>query len=94
MALNKKTGGRPKGVPNKTTAAMRERIMRIFDDYYTLDKIKEDLDELTAYNRLKVYLELVPYVCAKPKDIEGDGGEGGSIEDAMARMLTTYEGKN
>lgn len=31
MAIGKKTGGRTKGTPNKTTAQVKEAILRAFD---------------------------------------------------------------
>lgn len=94
MPLNKKAGGRKKGTPNKTTALVRERIMLVMDECFSVEKISADLSALSPINRLKVYLELVPYVCAKPKEEPGDGGEGMTIEEAVNKMLHVYEGKN
>jgi len=53
MAKGHKTGGRKKGTPNKITASIRETLADVLNDY-TVDSLKEDLNSLTPFERIKV----------------------------------------
>jgi hypothetical protein len=53
MAKGIKTGGRTKGTPNKITASIRETLADVLNDY-TTENLKNDLDSLTPYERIKV----------------------------------------
>lgn len=67
---NKK--GRPKGSPNRTTKFTRNTIKRTFDEVFTVDSIKSDLESLKPIERLQVFTKLVDYICVKPKEEEDD----------------------
>ena len=53
MAKGIKTGGRKKGTSNKLTVSIRETLVEVLNDY-TLESLKNDLNELTPYERIKV----------------------------------------
>ena len=53
MAKGIKTGGREKGTLNKLTLSIRETLVEVLNDY-TVESLKNDLDELTPYERIKV----------------------------------------
>jgi hypothetical protein len=53
MAKGLKTGGRKKGTSNKLTVSIRETLVEVLNDY-TLESLKNDLAELTPYERIKV----------------------------------------
>ena len=53
MAKGLKTGGRKKGTPNKITTSIRETMADVLNDY-TVDSLKEDLNSLTPFERVKV----------------------------------------
>jgi hypothetical protein len=61
-----KTGGRQKGTVNRTTAEMREAIKNIIDK--KLDDIITDLDFLEPQQRIKYFIDLLPYVLPKEKE--------------------------
>jgi hypothetical protein len=51
--------GKPKGVPNKITSQMRETFTDIFNN--NKDKIQGDIDKLEPKDRVKFWVELMPY---------------------------------
>ncbi|MBK5209396.1 MAG: hypothetical protein JJE44_07820 [Flavobacteriaceae bacterium] len=60
MASRKKTGGRTKGVVNRTTAEIREHYQNLVSD--NLEQLKSDLKELEPLARLKIIIELSKFV--------------------------------
>lgn len=60
MPKGKKTGGRQKGTPNKTTQAQREAVLMILDEEKV--KIREELSALKGYEYLKIILALMQFV--------------------------------
>jgi hypothetical protein len=57
--------GRPKGIPNKTTAELRLMINQIISN--NLETIQEDIKKLTPKNRIDVIINLLQYVTPKMK---------------------------
>lgn len=52
--------GRPKGSPNKTTKHVRELVTQVVN--VCLKDIENDMQQLTAYERLTIVTKLMPYV--------------------------------
>jgi hypothetical protein len=52
--------GRPKGSPNKTTKLVRELVIQVVN--IGLKDIENDMQQLTAYERLTIVTKLMPYV--------------------------------
>lgn len=65
MAKGKKTGGRQAGTPNKKTAAIREVVTNLVEEYASKGQMMEDLAELEAKDRLMVVVKLSEYVIPK-----------------------------
>jgi len=68
MPRGYKTGGRVKGTPNKTTAEIRQTIMRIINEGITT----EFINELAPDKKADVLLRLLPYVISKYADIPSE----------------------
>ena len=60
MAIGKKTGGRTKGTPNKTTREIREYFQNLINS--NLDLLDQDLKSLEPLQRLKMIIELSKFV--------------------------------
>ena len=60
MAIGKKTGGRTKGTPNKTTKEIREYFQNLINS--NLDLLDQDLKSLEPFQRLKMIIELSKFV--------------------------------
>lgn len=65
MAKNKKTGGRTKGTPNKTTSTIRDTISDILADYQQSGLMSEDFKKLSPHDRLVIAERLMNYVAPK-----------------------------
>lgn len=61
----KKTGGRVKGTPNKTTKTIREKLSEVTNDYYNSDKFFQDLAQLEPKDRVMLMERLTNYVAPK-----------------------------
>jgi uncharacterized protein YeeX (DUF496 family) len=55
--------GRPRGVPNKATASIREFITMLVKRKYS--RIEQDLDLLDPYQRLMILEKLIGYAAPK-----------------------------
>ena len=76
MATGIKTGGRTKGVVNKTTSELRERFTLLIDNNF--DKLQTDIDLLEPKDRIRVILELAKFVVPTLKATElTTGNENG-----------------
>lgn len=58
--------GRPKGVPNKTTAELRELVSQIFAE--NMETLRADLQALEPQERVKIILQLATYILPKPTE--------------------------
>lgn len=65
MAKGKKTGGRTAGTPNKKTAAIREVVTNIVEEYSSSQQMMKDIAELDPKDRLMVIVKLTEYVIPK-----------------------------
>jgi len=65
---NAKAGGRPKGVPNKDTADIREKFQFLVEG--NLEKLQADFKELKAVERVKYTLELAKFCLPTLKSID------------------------
>ena len=59
--------GRPKGVPNKTTAELRELVTILFEDRY--EDFKTSLTELEPKDKVDAYFKLMSFVLPKQKEV-------------------------
>ena len=55
--------GRPKGVPNKTTVSMREKISKFCDENW--EQVQSDFDELEPIERIKAFERFLSYTTPK-----------------------------
>ena len=62
--------GRPIGAKNKFTVEVKERIIDILDNNFTIDSINEDLKQLESKDRLHFLLKLLDYTTPKMKQTE------------------------
>ena len=60
---DKKTGGRKKGVPNKTTQTQREFLIKLVDGQRA--QIKKDLKSLEPKDRLMIIEKFMSYILPK-----------------------------
>lgn len=60
MAMRKKSGGRRKGTPNKSTREIREILSGILSD--EIVNIPGYLNEIDPEKRLHVIIKMLPYV--------------------------------
>lgn len=81
MAIGKKTGGRTKGTPNKTTAQVKEAILRAFEKVGGASYL-----EKVAQEDPKTFCTLLGRVL--PTEISGP--EGGAVG---VTFLMNYAGK-
>lgn len=72
-----KTGGRIAGTPNKTTAAIRQRLKEYFDE--NLDNILDSINELSPSEKVQVFLKLLPYVTPQLRQSDRSDVEKTSI---------------
>lgn len=60
MAKGVKTGGRTKGVVNKSTGELREKFTLLLSNNF--EKLQNDIDLLEPKDRIKTILELAKFV--------------------------------
>ena len=65
--------GRPKGVPNKSTADFRELVSNLFEDNY--ESFKTSLNELEPKEKVTAMLKLMEFVLPKQKEVKLDTAE-------------------
>ena len=67
MAKGLKTGGRTKGVANKTTTETKEILQKIVSN--ELDNISTLLEQLEPKERIDAVIKLLPYIVPKQQEI-------------------------
>ena len=100
----KKTGGREKGTPNKTTAKMKDVIQNIVSDYMSNEEIDKDnpyerhfaadMARLEPKDRLDAMIKLMAFVTPKPQSVALGliGGEKKkTIEDTLRELSEENE---
>ena len=73
----KKFGGRRKGIPNKDTGELREKINLLLDSRW--ETMLRDIDRLTPKDRVDVVVRLLEY--ALPKLNRTEIGQSDTLED-------------
>ena len=70
-----KTGGRLKGVPNKRTLELSQKISKLgLDPIEGLSRLLAE-EGLSNDLRVKIYTELLPYLYPKRKAFDSDAGQ-------------------
>lgn len=72
MEKRKKTGGRRKGTPNKTTQETRQWLKQFLDDNRT--KIEQDFEALEPQQRLQMFERLLQYTLPKMQSVSANVG--------------------
>lgn len=89
MALGKKTGGRKKGTPNKSTLLGKEVIVSLLADYADSGLMTSDFMALDPKDRLTIAEKLMQYTMPKMQSTAVDiasSDRGKTIEDRLAEL--------
>lgn len=89
MALGKKTGGRKKGTPNKSTALGKEVIVSLLTNYSDSGLMASDFLALDPKDRLIIAEKLMQYTMPKMQATAIDlttGDKERTIEDRLAEL--------
>lgn len=88
MAIGVKTGGRTKGIPNRTTAELKEKITAIvLNELVTTETL---LKSLEPNERISALIKLLPYIVPKQTEIILENEEE-KQESYQNLDLLTYE---
>lgn len=89
----KKTGGRQKGTPNKTTSAARPQLARTVSNYLQSEQFQEDFAALEPKDRLLVMEKYASYVLPKLQATTFDIGKETqhTIEDKLRTLAGEAE---
>ncbi len=89
MAIGKKTGGRKKGTPNKSTLLGKEVIVSLLADYSNSGLMTSDFMALDPKDRLVIAERLMQYTMPKMQSTAVDittGDKEKTIEDRLAEL--------
>lgn len=88
--ISKKKGGRHKGTPNKVSTFTRVILANILSDYQSSGLMEQDLALLEPKDRLRVMVELVPFVVPKlsATDVNLADQRQRTIDDTLAQLAT------
>lgn len=89
MAIGKKTGGRKKGTPNKSTTLGKEVIVSLLSDYSESGLMTSDFMALDPKDRLIIAERLMQYTIPKMQATAIDistGEKEKTIEDRLAEL--------
>ncbi len=89
MAKGKKTGGRTKGTPNKSTMLGKEVIVSLLSDYSESGLMTSDFMALEPKDRLVIAERLMQYTMPKMQSTAVDlsvGEKSKTIEDRLAEL--------
>lgn len=89
MAIGKKTGGRKKGTPNKSTTLGKEVIVSLLSDYSESGLMTSDFMALDPKDRLIIAERLMQYTMPKMQATAIDlsaGDRKKTIEDRLAEL--------
>lgn len=88
MAKGKKTGGRQKGTPNKSTSTIREAIAHQWQRYQESGQFQEDLDALDPRDRAVIMEKYAQYISPKMKsmDVDLNHNVNLTIEDRLKEL--------
>ena len=87
MAIGKKTGGRTKGTPNKTTSEIREHYQNLINS--NLDLLDNDLKSLEPLQRLKMIIELSKFVIPtlRATDLSIEDNEQDNFKEIVIKRI-------
>ncbi len=94
MAVGKKTGGRKKGTPNKSTLLGKEVIVSLLNDYSNSGLMTSDFMALDPKDRLVIAERLMQYTMPKMQATAIDlttGEKEKTIEDRLAELAGEEE---
>jgi len=94
MAIGKKTGGRKKGTPNKSTVLGKEVIVSLLADYSDSGLMTSDFMALDPKDRLVIAERLMQYTMPKMQSTAVDittGDREKTIEDRLAELACEDE---
>lgn len=89
MAIGKKTGGRKKGTPNKSSVLGKEVIVSLLSDYSSSGLMTSDFMALDPKDRLVIAERLMQYTMPKMQATAIDittGDKEKTIEDRLAEL--------
>lgn len=89
MAIGRKTGGRKKGTPNKSTMLGKEVIVSLLSDYSNSGLLTSDFMALDPKDRLVIAERLMQYTMPKMQATAIDFSTSESektIEDRLAEL--------
>ena len=89
MAIGKKTGGRKKGTPNKSSVLGKEVIVSLLSDYSNSGLMTSDFMALDPKDRLVIAERLMQYTMPKMQATAIDlntGDKEKTIEDRLAEL--------
>jgi hypothetical protein len=93
MAKGKKTGGRQKGTPNKTTAFSKSVIQEILTDYTNSKLFRSDMEGLEPKDRLDIMVKLMAFTTPKPQSVDMNltTNKQKTIEDTLEELAEENE---
>ena len=89
MAIGKKTGGRKKGTPNKSSVLGKEVIVSLLSDYSSSGLMTSDFMALDPKDRLVIAERLMQYTMPKMQATAIDlntGDKEKTIEDRLSEL--------
>ena len=83
-----KTGGRQKGVQNKTASPVREAITKMLNEYYNSETFTNDIETLEPRDRVAAMERLAAYAIPKLQSVNLDAvvEKKETIEDRLAKL--------
>ncbi|MCM1142185.1 MAG: hypothetical protein NC453_26745 [Muribaculum sp.] len=96
MAVGKKTGGRQKGTPNKSTLLGKAAIVELLADYNNSGLMASDFATLDPKDRLAIAEKLMQYVMPKMQSTSVDittEEKSKTIEDMLSDLADENEGE-
>lgn len=91
----KKTGGRQKGTPNKTTQMNKRIISNLLADYSDSGLMAKDFSRLESKDRMSIAEKLMQYVMPKMQSSSVDvsmSDEKKTLEDTLASLSQDPKG--
>jgi hypothetical protein len=87
--------GRKKGIPNKSTAEIKEIITRVVGNQ--LDMLEDDLKKIrkeSPARAAEIYMKMVDYVLPKQSKIELEGELNHRVEKVVIEIKKTNDSKH